>query len=286
MPMQELAGTSRAEAASTGAYIQWGPVIGGGIVGAAVISVLMTFAAALGLLMASPSPTWRDSSVWLTILSGVWMLLVYLFSFGLAGYIAGRLRSPLHGADPNEVEFRDGVHGLCAWGLGVIIGALLLWATVTALASTRIGVTEASTPSEPGYLVFDLDRLFRADGRPSDDNFQASRAEAARIIRSGLGRRDLAADDRGYLVRLVAARTGLSPPDAERRVTQVMESTRKAASKARRTGVVIGFMTAASLLAGVAAAWLAALTGGRHRDGGTVSSLSSITWRSLATSRR
>ena len=284
--MQELAGSSRAEATSTGAYIQWGPVIGGGIVGAAVISVLMTFAAALGLLMASPSPTWRDTSVWLTILSGVWMLLVYLFSFGLAGYIAGRLRSPLHGADPNEVEFRDGVHGLCAWGLGVIIGALLLWATVTALASTRIGVAEASTPSEPGYLVFDLDRLFRADGRPSDDNLQASRAEAARIIRSGLGRRDLAGDDRGYLVRLVAARTGLSPPDAERRVTQVMESTRKAASKARRTGVVIGFMTAASLLAGAAAAWLAALTGGRHRDGGTVSSLSSITWRSLATSRR
>ena len=118
----------------------------------------------------------------------------------------------LHGADPNEVEFRDGVHGLCAWGFAVIIGALFLWATVTALASTRIGVAEASTPSEPGYLVFDLDRLFRADGRRSDDNLQASRAEAARIIRSGLGWRDLAGDDRAYLVRLVAARTGLSPP--------------------------------------------------------------------------
>lgn len=285
MPMQELAGSSRAEATSTGAYIQWGPVIGGGIVGAAVISVLMTFAAALGLLMASPSPTWRDTSVWLTVLSGVWILLVYLFSFGLAGYIAGRLRSPLHGADPNEVEFRDGVHGLCAWGFAVIIGALFLWATVTALASTRIGVAEASTPSEPGYLVFDLDRLFRADGRRSDDNLQASRAEAARIIRSGLGWRDLAGDDRAYLVRLVAARTGLSPPDAERRVTQVMESARKATSKARRSGVVIGFITAASLLVGAAAAWVAALTGGRHRDGGTVSSLSSITWRSLAASR-
>lgn len=283
--MQELAGNSRTEATSTGAYIQWGPVIGGAIVAAAVISVLMTFAAALGLLMASPSPTWRDTSVWLTILSGVWMLLVHVFSFGLAGYVAGRLRSPLRGADPNEVEFRDGVHGLCVWALGVIIGALLLWATVTALASTRIGAAEAGTPSEPGYLIFDLDRLFRADGRPSDGNLQANRAEAARIIRSGLGRRDLAGDDRSYLVRLVAARTGLAPPDAERRVTQVMESARKAVSKARRSGIVIGFMTAASLLVGAAAAWVTALTGGRHRDGGTVSALSSITWRSLAASR-
>ena len=50
---------------------------------------------------------------------------------------------------------------------------------------------------------------------------------------------------------------------------QVMESARKAASKARRTGVVIGFMTAASLLVGAAAAWVAALRGSppRWRDG-------------------
>lgn len=61
----------------------------------------------------------------------------------LAGHIAGQLRSPFRGADPNVVEFPDGVHGLCAWALGVIIGALLLWATVTALASTRIGAVEA-----------------------------------------------------------------------------------------------------------------------------------------------
>jgi hypothetical protein len=280
MSTQEVA-DSRAGATSTGAYIQWGPVIGGAVGGAAIISVLMTFAASLGLLFTSPSPTWRDTTVWLTILSGVWMLLVYVFSFGIAGYVAGRMRSPLRGADPNEIEFRDGVHGLLAWALGVIIGALLLWGTITTLASTRIGAAEAGTAGKPGYLVFELDRLFRSDARPSEGNILESRAEAARIIRLGLGRRDLAGEDRAYLVRLVAARTGLSPPDAEKRVTQVMQAARSAASKARSAGVIIGFMTATSLLAGAAAAWLAALAGGRHRDGETAASLSSVTWRRL-----
>jgi hypothetical protein len=285
--MQELV-ESRANPTTTNADVQWGPVIAGALAGTAVASVLMGFAAALGLLVASPSPSWRDTSVWLTLLSGVWMLLVYVFSFGLAGYVAGRMRSPFTGADPNEIEFRDGMHGLLAWALGVIIGALLLWATITAVASTRTGVTagEAAGASELAYLAFELDRLFRSDGRPADPNQQASRAEAGRIIRTGLGRRDLAGEDRAYLVGLVAARTGLSPQDAERRVAQVMESARTAANRARRSGVIVGFMTATALLAGAAAAWLAGLAGGRHRDDEAIPSLSSMTWQSLRASGR
>ena len=36
--------------------------------------------------------------------------------------------------------------------------------------------------------------------------------------------------------------------------------------KARRSAVILGFSTAASLLFGAAAAWYAACEGGRHRD--------------------
>ena len=138
--MQELV-ESRANPTAPDAYVQWGAVFAGALVGAAVASVLTAFAAALGLLVASPSPNWRDTFGWLALLSGVWMLLVYGFSFGLAGYVAGRMRLPFTGADPNEIEFRDGMHGLLAWAPGVIIGALLLWATITAVASTHPGVT-------------------------------------------------------------------------------------------------------------------------------------------------
>ena len=75
------------------------------------------------------------------------------------------------------------------------------------------------------------------------------RAEAGRIIQTGLGHTDIAADDRAYLSRLVAARTGLPPSDADRRVQQIISESRDAAAKARRSGVILGFTLAAALVA-------------------------------------
>ena len=108
-------------------YVRWPTIIAGAVAGAAVAFVLMAFAAAIGLAVASPSPTWRDASAWLALLSGVWVLMVQVFSFALAGYIAGRMRTKLAGLDANEVEFRDGMHGLLAWAVGVIIGFCYFW---------------------------------------------------------------------------------------------------------------------------------------------------------------
>jgi hypothetical protein len=114
-------------------------------------------------------------------------------------------------------------------------------------------------------MPFELDRLFRAERRaePADPEL---RAEAARIIQTGLGRNPIAGEDRAHLVRIVAARTGLAPADAERRVTQVVSQARDAVAKARRSAIILGFTTAAALAAAAAAAWAAAGIGGRHRD--------------------
>ena len=75
------------------------------------------------------------------------------------------------------------------------------------------------------------------------------------------------ADDRAYLIHLVATRTGLAQPDAETRVTQVSGEARDAIGRARASAVILAFMIAAALLIGVPAAWLAAAAGGEHRDG-------------------
>ena len=109
-------------------YIHWGPVIAGAVVAAAVFFTLMTFASAVGLAVASPSPTWRDASIALAILSGVWILLVALGSFALGGYLAGRVRSTWATSE-DEREFRDGAHGLLVRAVAVVIGALLTWTT-------------------------------------------------------------------------------------------------------------------------------------------------------------
>jgi hypothetical protein len=246
-------------------YLHWGPVFAGSIVAAATSFVLMTFGSAIGLAVASPSPTWRDASVGLFLLSGVWIILVVVGGFLLGGYIAGRLRSSWK-TSPDEIRFRDGVHGLAAWAIGVLMGAALAWATATTLtASGAESSSRTASTSEPSFLAFELDRLFRSERRPEGADAEV-RAEAGRIIMSGIGRRTMATEDRTHLIRLVAARTGLAPADAERRVQQAIDESRKAASQARRSGVVIGFTTAAAFAVAAAAAWIAAGVGGQHRD--------------------
>jgi hypothetical protein len=243
-------------------------VIAGAIAASALTFVLITFGAAIGLAIASPSATWRDTSVALALLSGLWLLLTAVASFALGGYLAGRLRTTWDTATAEEVEFRDGIHGILVWGLAIIIGATLAWGAVRAAAPQAASNTLAPTAAtaEP-LLAFELDRLFRADRRAGDAVEPDIRAQAARIITTSLGHADMAAEDRAYLVRMVMARTGLAQPDAERRVTEVIAQAQRAIRRARANAVILAFMAAASLLAGAAVAWFAAGFGGRHRDG-------------------
>jgi hypothetical protein len=243
-------------------------VIAGAIAASALTFVLITFGAAIGLAIASPSATWRDTSVALALLSGLWLLLTAVASFALGGYLAGRLRATWDTAVADEVEFRDGIHGILVWGLAILIGASLALGAVRAAAPQATGnaLAPSAATAEP-LLAFELDRLFRADRRPNDGVDADMRAQAARIITTSFGHADMAADDRAYLVRMVMARTGLAQPDAERRVTEVIAQARRAIRRARANAVILAFMAAASLLVGAAVAWYAAGFGGRHRDG-------------------
>ncbi len=83
----------------------------------------------------------------------------------------------------------------------------------------------------------------------------------------------MAGDDRAYLVRLVSAKTGLNPADAERRTGEVIGQAKQAVSQARRSAVIVAFMTAAAMAAAAAVAWFAAGIGGRHSDHGGMPSL-------------
>ena len=95
---------------------------------------------------------------------------------------------------------------------------------------------------------------------------EASRQEVSRILLTGVADGSLSGDDRAYLGRVVAAHTGLSQADAEKRVDALSEQLKSDADKARKAGILLAFLTAASLLLGAAAAWWGAGVGGRHRD--------------------
>lgn len=257
-------------AVETSVDIQWSSIIAGAMCASALAFVLHAFAGAIGISLSSTAPTWRDSSSVLILLSGLYLVLVALASYSLGAYIAARVRVPL--ANTAEIiEFRDGVHGLLVWALSTLMTGLIALTIVQAtprLTTPRVSSTETSVAGE-NLIASDLDRLFRSDRRPAglDGNLSYSRAEAARILLTASSHRGMQADDRTYLVKLVTTLTGVAPPDAERRVDQVIAQAKEDILLARRTGVILGFMVGAAALLGAAAAWYVACATGRHRDG-------------------
>ena len=91
----DLTAPARAVDTLDSSYLHWTPVLAGAIVAAALSFVLLSFGSAIGLAVASLSSTWRDTSWTLAVLGGLWLLLTSLASFGLGGYLAGRLREIL-----------------------------------------------------------------------------------------------------------------------------------------------------------------------------------------------
>ena len=73
-------------------FLQWSPIVLGAFAATALSSVLLTFAVTIGLGVRSMAPTWRDASAALALLSGLYLIIHAILSFGLGGYIAGRIK--------------------------------------------------------------------------------------------------------------------------------------------------------------------------------------------------
>jgi MFS family permease len=250
------------------AFFQWTPVVAGAFVASAVSLILIAFGTAIGFSTVSSSPSWRDASAALAFASGLYLLLTAIVSFGVGGYVAGRLRERWHpGAHTNVVEFRDGVHGVLAWALAVVITGIVAAASAASIASKSVepATSPSATTGEP-LIAYELDRLLRGDRRPIEGEIGYIRAEAGRILLKATGGAGITPEDRRYLVALVAARTGIAPADAERRVDDAIAGASAAVHKARRSGVILGFSTAVALLFGAVAAWYTSCVGGRLRD--------------------
>ena len=253
-------------------YVDWGPIAAGAFLATAISFLLLTFGSAIGLTLVSPYRNEGIPIVAFAVIAALWMIWVQVSSFMAGGYLAGRLRRRLGEGTPHEAEMRDGAHGLIVWAVGIVLGGLLVTAAATGIAKgtaesaargAAAGLQSADASQASEYT---LDRLFRGDRAPADS--AAARAEAARILAAGLVR-DLRPDEKSYLAQTVAARTGLSQPEAEDRLNTLVAETKKAADRTRKIGVLLAFLTAASLLVGAVGAWWAATVGGRHRDEGT-----------------
>jgi hypothetical protein len=250
--------------------IQWSSVFAGALAAGAMSFILVGFGVAVGLGVSSASPTWRDASAALALLSGLYLIIQAIVSFGFGGYIAGRTTrpAPALATIEDDGERRDGLHGLTAWALAVLAGAALL-ALLGAAALDRSPMRSSASnvsAAEP-LLSYELDKLFRAPRRAPNIDLREARAEAGRILMTSSSHSGVSTDDRTYLIQQVAGLTGLQTPDAERRVDALIADSRTAINRARRNSIIVAFSVAAATLIGAAVAWAAAVAGGRHRDG-------------------
>ena len=255
--------------------VSWAAIVAGAVVAAALALVLVAFGSGLGLSSISP---WSGSGVSGTtfqIGTGIYLVIVGVMSSAVGGYVAGRLRTKWVGVHNNEVFFRDTGHGLLAWALATLISATALTSTTAYLASGAVAGGAAASSQALGRLGASeiyVDKLFRpapgqAPTQADNGNF-GTRAEVLRLWTADFrSSADLSQADRAYVAQAVAARTGLSQADAEKRVDAVVTEAKSAADTARRNAAHLSFWLTAALLFGAFAASLAAAEGGALRDG-------------------
>jgi hypothetical protein len=271
---------------STVSAVSWAAIVAGAFALAAASLILLALGSGLGLASVSPWYSSGPSATTFGVWAAVWLIIVQWLSAALGGYLTGRLRTKWVGVHTDEVYFRDTAHGFLAWAVAAVIMAAALSSALSSAASSVAraagslagaaaqGAATAAPQSgdfDPtGYLV---DTLFRSDHPDTNANSQEVRVEATRIILSGLRSGDIPPADKAYLAQLAAARAGISPADAQRRVDDVIAKAkesevkaRQAADTARKTAASAAFFTAFSMLIGAFIAAVAATIAGHRRD--------------------
>ncbi len=263
-------GTDTGEPSVAG--VSWPAVAAGAVVSCALTLVLLAFGTGLGLSVVSPWAGSGVSAATFKIGTGLYLIVIAMIASSLGGYIAGRLRTRWIGVHSDEVYFRDTAHGFIAWAFASVLGAVLLASPATSLlGGAASGATQAAAAaSQSGPMDVYIDTLFRADTSAAQNptNAQESRSEMVRLFTGSFRNgSDLKPADRQYVAKVVAARTGLSQVDAEKRVNEVVTQAKTDIDAARKAAMQLAFWLTASLLLGAFCASLAATEGGGLRDG-------------------
>ena len=235
--------------------VSWGAIAAGAAAAAALSLILLVLGVGLGLSSISPWAHAGVSAASFGTSAIVWISVTQVLASGMGGYLAGRLRVRWLTLATDEVYFRDTAHGFLAWAVAtlattalltsaigsVIGGSVQAAATVSAgpaasaglaamTGNAAAGSSQARPDAEPGSTGYFMDSLFRRGpsagtataSNATDPSGAAPTAEVARIFMNTLRSDALPAEDLRYVGQLVAQRTGLPQPDAEKRVSDTL----------------------------------------------------------------
>jgi hypothetical protein len=252
-------------------YIETAPIVAGAALAVALSFVLLTAGAAIGLSLVSAhgNPGLGKSAA---SIATAWALVATIGSFLAGGYIAGRMRMPWSEGNPDEVTFRDAIHGALVWSVSIVVGIVLATSATTRAPLLGPAVADQSSRGADGIpnLAEVIDNLLRAPPGALPAGWQppsaAIRAEISRGLLAGAVDAKRATANSAYLAQIVASQTGQTGVDAAARVEAANAAAITALEDSRKSIVLVGLVTTTALLFGLVAAWYAAQRGGDHRD--------------------
>jgi hypothetical protein len=258
------------------AAVSWAAVIAGAVGNVAVTLILLAFGVGVGFSVISPWAGEGVSTTTFTISAGVYVIAIAMLASTVGGYLAGRLRSQWSTVHEHERYFRDSAHGFLTWAFALVVGVGVLGGAFTHIfagASAGAAPTAATASQNSGTDSY-VDTLLRADPTASPAllagqaaNAGANRAEVTRILTASLRKGASLSDaDHTYLGKVVSARTGLPPIEAQQRVDQVVTQAKSAADAARKSAAIASLWLVVAMLAGALSASLAAIEGGNLRN--------------------
>lgn len=290
--------------------VSWGAIAAGAVGAAALALILTMLGTGLGLGLASVSP-WAFTGISAEafgISAILWLTITQLIASGVGGYLAGRLRTKWAATDTDEIYFRDTAHGFLAWAVSALLTAALLTSIIGSIVSGGVQAGGAVVSAAAGGAAaagaevakysgnnepvrYFTDSMFRRDitasptgttigesaSAPLEENPAETTSEVTRIFMNSLRTGPLPPQDVRYVGQIVAQRTGLPQPEAERRVVDTYQqiqgelreaeaTAKQVADTARQTSVYASLWFFISLLIGAFTASYAATFGGRLRD--------------------
>jgi hypothetical protein len=289
-----------------GTAVSWGAILAGAVAAISLSILLLTLGSGLGFAAISPWANHGVSASSVAISGAIWLIVTQWISAAVGGYLAGRLRHRWLATHQHEVFFRDTAHGLVTWSVATVVVVFVVSAGVSALggglaragsaaagAGAKGGMELAHAQMTPGHgagpggdeHMYGTDKLFRSVPTPANAMGAMSaapasrsdtgeyRMEAAHIAARAAATGDISDDDRNYLASLVAAKTGVSTDEAQKRVdafvAEVKEGVTRAkaaADEARKAAAQAAIYTALAMLIGAFIASVSAAIGGRLRD--------------------
>lgn len=255
-------------------YVDWPAIFAGAVLATAVSLLLLTFGASFGLAMTNPAPDEGLSLRWITIAGGIWLIWTSVSSFAAGGYLAGRLRRRVGDANADEVEARDGAHGVIVWAVGAVFGGMLavlgVTGTLGAVGNGAGAALEAANVQLDELTGYATASLLRGD---SSQGSAEAQADVAAVLGQSYIAANLSDQDRQYVENVVVAEAGVTREVAATRVSdafnaglEARQAALAAADQVRIAGMISAFVLAAAMLVSGAAAYFSAAAGGAHRD--------------------